>query len=43
MELARLRVKNIDFGSGLIFVRSSKGDKDRSTILPESVRESVNR
>lgn len=39
MELARLRVKDIDFGSGLIFVRSSKGDKDRSTILPGSVRE----
>ena len=41
MELARLRVKDIDFGSGLIFVRSSKGDKDRSTILPGSVRESL--
>jgi integron integrase len=39
MELARLRVKDIDFGSGLIFVRSSKGDKDRSTILPVAVRE----
>ena len=39
MELARLRVKDIDFGSGLIFVRSSKGDKDRSTILPGAVRE----
>jgi len=39
MELARLRVKDIDFGSGLIFVRSSKGDEDRSTILPGSVRE----
>ncbi|MCG6534754.1 MAG: tyrosine-type recombinase/integrase [Syntrophales bacterium LBB04] len=39
MELARLRIKDIDFGSGLIFVRSSKGDKDRSTILPGAVRE----
>ena len=39
MELARLRVKDIDFGSGLIFVRSSKGDKDRSTILPGAVKE----
>lgn len=38
MELARLRVKDIDFGSNLIFVRSGKGDKDRSTILPEYVR-----
>ncbi|MBM4332545.1 MAG: integron integrase [Deltaproteobacteria bacterium] len=39
MELARLRVKDIDFGSGLIFVRSSRGDKDRSTILPGAVRD----
>jgi len=39
MELARLRVKDIDFGSGMIFVRASKGDKDRSTILPGAVRE----
>ena len=39
MELARLRVKDIDFGSNLIFVRASKGDKDRTTILPETVKD----
>ena len=38
IELARLRVKDIDFGSKLIIVRNAKGDKDRSTILPESVK-----
>src|SRR3972149_9629069 len=38
MELARLRVKDIDFSSNLIFVRDSKGDKDRVTILPESIK-----
>jgi len=38
MELARLRVKDVDFGAGLIIVRASKGDKDRSTILPGAVR-----
>lgn len=38
MELMRLRVKDIDFGSNLIFVRDGKGDKDRSTILPETVK-----
>jgi integron integrase len=38
MELARLRVKDIDFGQNLIFVRGSKGDKDRTTILPETVK-----
>jgi len=39
MELARLRVKDIDFGLKVITVRSGKGDKDRTTVLPESVRE----
>lgn len=38
MELARLRVKDIDFDSNMIFVRSGKGDKDRSTMLPEFVK-----
>jgi integron integrase len=39
MELARLRVKDIDFDAAAIFVRSGKGDKDRSTILPSVVRD----
>lgn len=39
MELFRLRVKDIDFGAGLILVRAAKGDKDRSTILPVGIRE----
>lgn len=38
MELARLRVKDIDFGMNTIFVRSGKGDKDRSTVLPGAVK-----
>lgn len=41
MELARLRVKDIDFGSDLIFVRAGKGDKDRSTILPGCIKEQL--
>lgn len=41
MELARLRIKDIDFGSGLIFVRSGKGDNDRSTILPECIKQKL--
>lgn len=39
MECARLRVQDIDFDAGLLYVRGAKGDKDRTTILPESVRE----
>ncbi len=34
-ELVQLRVKDIDFASGSIMVRVSKGDKDRVTFLPE--------
>ncbi|MDA8082182.1 MAG: integron integrase [Nitrospiraceae bacterium] len=39
MELARLRVKDIDFDASTVYVRSGKGDKDRSTVLPSAVRE----
>ena len=38
MECCRLRVKDLDFDNNLIFVREGKGDKDRSTILPQSVK-----
>ncbi|MEA3489862.1 MAG: integron integrase [Candidatus Omnitrophota bacterium] len=38
MEVARLRIKDIDFDSNLIFVRSGKQDKDRSTMLPQYVK-----
>ncbi len=36
-ELVRLRVQDIDFNSNQIIVRRSKGDKDRVTLLGESV------
>lgn len=39
MELARLRVQDIDFDMNTIFVRGSKGDKDRTTMLPAVVKE----
>lgn len=34
-ELLSLRIKDIDFGSNNIFVRSGKGGKDRTTMLPQ--------
>lgn len=34
MEALRLRVKDIDFGAGIILVRAGKGDKDRVVPLP---------
>jgi integron integrase len=41
MECVRLRIKDVDFGRGTITVRSGKGNKDRTTILPESIREQL--
>ena len=35
----RLRVKDIDFEQQQIIVRAGKGDKDRTTILPEPLRQ----
>ena len=39
LELLRLRVKDVDFARGQIVVRAGKGGKDRVTMLPESLRE----
>ena len=39
MECCRLRVKDLDFDNNLVFVREGKGDKDRSTLMAESVKE----
>ncbi len=39
MELARLRVKDMDFGLKTITVREGKGDKDRTVPLPRRVVE----
>jgi integrase len=40
-ECCQLRVKDVDFDQCLIFVRSGKGDKDRSTLLPETGRDQL--
>lgn len=37
MECARLRVKDVDFGLHQILVREGKGEKDRVTMLPDSL------
>jgi len=37
LECLRLRVKDIEFDRCQIIVRSGKGDKDRRTLLPESL------
>jgi integron integrase len=38
MEALQLRVKDVDFERGQIIVHGGKGDKDRVTMLPESLR-----
>lgn len=37
-ELVRLRIEDIDGSRGLIHIRDAKGQKDRYTIFPESLR-----
>jgi integron integrase len=41
MECLRLRVKDIDFGNYQVIVRDGKGEKDRATVLPESLIEDL--
>ena len=38
LECLRLRVKDVDFKQNRITVREGKGEKDRSTILPQSIK-----
>jgi len=41
MECIRLRIRDLDFGQNLIYVRDAKGGKDRVTVFPTSVREDM--
>jgi integron integrase len=43
MECVRLRVKDVDFDYRQILVRDGKGQKDRVTMLPQSLAESLKR
>jgi len=40
-ELLRLRVQDIDFANGYLTIYAGKGDKDRTTLLPVSLREEL--
>jgi len=39
MECVRLRIKDIDFSTNQIVVRAGKGNKDRVTMLPATVKD----
>jgi integrase len=41
MECVRLRVKDLDFDYRQIIVRDGKGEKDRRTILPQPLAETL--
>jgi len=41
MEALRLRYKDVDLERSILVVRDGKGPKDRVTVLPESLRESL--
>lgn len=41
MECIRLRIQDIDFGQGQIFIRSGKGGKDRTTFLPQIIHDEL--
>jgi integron integrase len=40
-ECLSLRIKDIDFERNMVIVRSGKGDKDRRTVLPESLKDDL--
>lgn len=41
LEVIRLRIQDIDFDQKQIIVREAKGNKDRTTFLPENIIESL--
>ncbi len=40
-ECLRLRVKDVDLEREMIIIRSGKGDKDRRTVLPQSLKSAL--
>ncbi|MBT3763213.1 MAG: integron integrase, partial [Candidatus Marinimicrobia bacterium] len=40
-ECLQLRIKDVDFDQNLIVVRDGKGEQDRVTMLPESLRDLI--
>jgi integron integrase len=40
-ECLNLRIKDIDFETNVLTVKSGKGDKDRLTILPENIKQDL--
>ncbi len=43
MECLQMRVKDIDVGAGLVYIRAGKGDKDRTSLLSKSLEPELRR
>jgi len=41
MECIRLRIQDIDFGQNKLFIRGGKGGKDRTTLLPLNIKDTL--
>ena len=41
MECLQLRIKDIDFERNVVIIHGGKGDKDRETILPKSLKTDI--
>ncbi len=41
LEVIRLRVHDLDFDRGELIIRAGKGNKDRLTVLPQSLRDQL--
>lgn len=41
MECIRLRVQDIDFEVNLLYIRGAKGNKDRTTVFPQQIKEEL--
>jgi integrase len=40
-ECLRLRIQDVDIQRGIVTVRSGKGDKDRTTIFPDRLKDDL--
>lgn len=41
MECVRLRIQDLDFERGLVYVRAAKGGKDRTTVFPKAIHDDL--
>ena len=40
-ECLNLRIKDLEFSRNKVVIRSGKGDKDRQTVMPETIKDDL--